>query len=90
MQNFEENLEHMMQYCDGIQVIRTEIEISLCKVLHINYEICLLNVLLGHCDDDQFSTDVVNIVLSIVRWGIWKRKNYIRHEKDNFPAIIAE
>ena len=83
---FEENLEHMMYHCQGIRSMWTEIESLLCKVLHHDFSICLLNVLLGHFDDDQFLSDVVNVLISIARWEIWKRRNHIRYEKYDFPV----
>ena len=83
---FEENLEHMMYHCEGIRLMWTEIESLLCNVLHFNFSICLLNVLLGHFDDDQFLSDVVNVMISIARWEIWKRRNHIRYEKDDFSV----
>ena len=82
----DENLEHMLYYCDGISLIWTEIEIILCKVLNHNITICLFHVLLGYFDDDQISSDIVNVLFSIARWEIWKRRNCIRYENDNIPV----
>ena len=75
-----------MYHCQGIQSMWIEIESLLCKVLHHDFSICLLNVLLGHFDDDQFLSDIVNVLISIARWEIWKRRNHIRYEKDDFPV----
>ena len=77
---FNENLEHMMYHCQAIRLMWTEMESLSYKVLHHDFSIRLLNVLLGHFDDDQFLSDVVNVLISIARWEIRKRRNHIRYE----------
>ena len=47
----------------------------------------LVNVQLEQFDDDQFSSDVVNILLSRARSEIRQRRNYIRCEIDDFPVM---
>ena len=48
--------------------------------------ISLFNVLLGYFDDDHSSSDIVNVLFSIARWEIGKRRNCIRYESDKIPV----
>ncbi len=42
---------------------------------------CDFYILVGYFEDDGFN-DIVNLVITICRWCIWKRRNNFKYEND--------
>ena len=49
-----------------------------------NVEIELDRVLVGYLQDEQ-NNFIINVLLSISRWKIWRRRNHIRYNNGDFP-----
>ena len=78
--NGDENLEHLY-FCNGITLVWNEIEMIMRSVS--NVEIKLDHVLVGYVQDEQ-NNFIINVLLSISRWEIWKRRNHIRYNDGDF------
>ena len=79
--NGDENLEHLLYFCHGITLVWDEIEKIMRSVS--NVEIELHHVLVGYLQIEQ-NNFIFNVLLSISRWEIWKRRNHIRYTDGDF------
>ena len=80
--NGDENLEHLSYFCNGITLVWNELEKIMRSVS--NVEIELNHVLVGSLQNEQ-NNFIINVLLSISRWEIWKRRNHIRYNDGDFP-----
>ena len=68
-----ENLEHILIACQDLQVIWSTIEGIINKSFKCTLMLTRLNKM-GVFMEESSTTDLVNVVLSICRWEIWKRR----------------
>ena len=72
-----ENLEHLLYYCTNVCVIWTRIENVTSNFLNVslNGVVILTGVL-----DVNILGSITNMIISIARWNIWKRRNLNKFE----------
>ena len=80
----EENLEHLLLSCTGIQEIWKEIE-KVVKLIHDDIELSTCIILTGFFKEQVFGK-LVNVIMSICRWNIWKRRNLYKYEKQSMST----
>ena len=79
---------HLLYECEGVAKILEEIQNIVITALNINLTIDLLCVLTGILEDYQ-ECKLVNVLLSITRWEIWKRRNTNRYENVLIPIDVT-
>ena len=75
----EEDFEHMISKCQGLNEIWEKIR----NVLAITFPNIVLNnkvIFFGWTSDNNYNNTVVNTVVSIARWEIWKRRCKKRYD----------
>ena len=84
-----ENVDHLLLKCQGIDVVWKYIENIIMKFMKTKI---ILNekIILGGILKESFECEVVNLMLSIARYIIWKRRNRIKYEQNilNIDACI--
>ena len=83
-----EKLDHLLYECDGIAKIWQEIQNIVSRVFDIHLTIDLLCVLAGVLKDDK-ECELVNVLLSITRWEIWKRRNTNKYDNMLIPIDVT-
>jgi len=85
-----ENMVHLLYECDGISEIWTDIEGIINDLIYDkNIKIDLFVIFPGLLDvNNEEESKLVNVILSITRWEIWKRRNLNRYENVIIPIPI--
>ena len=83
-----ENLDHLLYECEGVVKIWEEIQNIVITAFNINLTIDLLCVLAGVLEDYK-ECKLINVLLSITRWEIWKRRNTNRYENVLIPIDVT-
>ena len=83
-----ENLDHLLYECEGVVKIWEEIHNIVITAFNINLTIDLLCVLAGVLEDYK-ECKLINVLLSITRWEIWKRRNTNRYENVLIPIDVT-
>ncbi len=75
-----ENLEHLLHDCTELTGFWTNME---CFIRKINQEfhISKFIVMTGYFDQNQYN-EAINVILSISKWCIWKRRNNFKYEQE--------
>ena len=77
-----------MSLCDGKCKIWQEIQNIVSRVFDIHVKIDLLCVLTGVLKDGK-ECELVNVVLPIIRWEIWKRRHINRYDSMLIPIVVT-
>ena len=75
----DENVEHLLYTCSKLSGIWEDIEQFINNVFDSRVTLNRLSVLAGILINDEMSA-IVNVVISITRFEIWKRRNVFRYE----------
>lgn len=76
--NFED-IAHLLSDCNKLKGVWNIVENMLKPVLNI--QIDLFTIIAGFLNDETPTNEITNMLLSMVRWIIWKRRNIVKYEK---------
>lgn len=83
---YGENVDHMLFECNGLFQIWESVERMINTTCNVQIDIDLFCVLSGFVyGTDTYNSKLVNVVISITRWEIWKRRNTGRYEDKLIP-----
>lgn len=83
-----ENLEHLLFDCIEVNGIWSVIENMLNTIVDKHLALDKFTILVGIISNDKNDTDeILNMVLSISRWIIWKRRCLLRYDKKYLSII---
>jgi hypothetical protein len=83
-----ENLEHLLYICSDMNyIIWRQIEILMSKFTDIDFKLNEQIILTSVLERQSFKFEIVNMILSVTRYVIWKRRNRIKFESDNIDKV---
>ncbi len=74
------NLEHLLIHCSGLGQFWSKIE-NVIGCIIPSFHFCDFYILVGYFVDDRLN-DIVNVVIPICRWCIWRRRHNFKYEND--------
>ena len=84
--NDREDLAHLLIACPNIQYVWKEVEKIICIIKEHDCTIGQFHKIFGFLDD-SVKSEICNILLSITRWLIWKRRCLFKKESEFMPQI---
>lgn len=79
-----ENLEHLLVYCKEVVDVWKEMETVL-KYIDDTINIDLYLKLCGFFENGIYG-DLINMIISVTRWILWKRRNRFKYENEYLNA----
>ena len=76
---FNENVEHIIIDCQHVKGIWQNIETLISVILESDTELTRFNIMAGYLIDG-FNYGIVNMMLSVARWLIWKRRCIFKYD----------
>ena len=76
----DENIVHLLVECRDVKDIWNMFQSILKKSVFNELEICTQHKLIGMLDETNEDYLIVNMIFSIVRWILWKRRNIAKFE----------
>lgn len=79
----EENLEHLLIDCEQVYKAWQEVEYTLRYIADVTetyFEFTRFNMMVGYLKSG-YQYEIMNVILSITRWIIWKRRCIEKYEK---------
>ena len=83
-----ENIEHLLFECISLGNIWYKIEKLLETIINKTFEVNQKFVLIGELEKST-ENDFINMMLSIIRFTIWKRRNCWKFEKSYMPDTLC-
>jgi exonuclease III len=80
-----ENLDHLLYDCDELHDIWFQIEQLIQSVIP-DFAICNFYSLAGYMVDNC-NSNIINSILTISRWCLWKRRNLFKYESELITGI---
>lgn len=80
-----ENLKHLLSECTKLGNLWKEIEIII-KIIEPEFSLNDFHKIAGYFKRD-LSSDIINVILTICRWCIWKSRNLCKYENENSDEI---
>ena len=77
----KENVEHLLLECSETYMVWGQIKNMVCMVRKNDYTWSKFTRLIGYLDS-SIESQICNMILSITRWIIWKRRCSIKYEKE--------
>ena len=74
-----ENAEHMLIRCDSLNTIWNETVCVIRNYIDSSYVITNEHKIAGYFENNV-GTHFINVLLTITRWAIWKRRNNIKYD----------
>ena len=81
-----EDTLHLLVNCASISYVWTQVEQLIKNIKGNDCEIMMFNKVFGYLDD-SVESEICNIILSITRWLIWKRRCTFKKELDFMPQV---
>ena len=75
-----ENTEHLLYYCERLGDLWFQIQIFINKLFDKEFKLNVKSVIVGNLDNNDDDCGVFNMILSITRFTIWKRRNNLKFE----------
>ena len=82
-----ENAEHLLTWCDSLNTIWNETVCIIRNYLDSSYVITNEHKIAGYFESNE-GTHFINVLLTITRWAIWKRRNSIKYDAMNTSVVI--
>ena len=86
--SYNENVEHLLYTCSKLSGIWEDIEQFINNVFESRVTLNRLSVLAGILISDKLSA-IVNYVISMTRFEIWKRRKVFRHENNFIDSRVT-
>ena len=86
---FNENVEHIIIDCQHVKGIWQNIETLISVILESDTELTRFNIMAGYLIDG-FNYGIVNMMLSVARWLIWKRRCIFKYDGKYINIIGLE
>jgi hypothetical protein len=81
----QENVDHLLLFCQDTKPVWTNIENIIARFLDKDFKLSYKNIICGILEQ-TFEADLLNLILSITRYIIWKRRNRAKYENSIISA----
>ena len=82
-----ENLEHLLIKCEETKTIWTHIEQMLCQISERKILVNMKLIFGGTLSQDDFTCEIIDLILSITRFMIWKRRNRMKYDNEKMDSL---